>query len=311
MATQWPACSRSRAGTATTILVSHKAVTCKAHSDDSVVQDLSGTWNTGAPGTNGNGHPLDAAASKWVRCPTCGRLFLKHATYRSTGYATVCDRADFQADVDTVPLVTDTYLDSGNPTTNYATGVDVKVGVPVAVEYVGLLRFPSLKGLGLDIVGHRVIKAEIWIEVTATSGTPTFDVHRILRDDADVAQATWNVYKTGSSWSTAGAKSDGNDRDATKWTNGASVTGTGWMALVGDGSDFRDWLNGDGRVDDLIIGAYYKSGSFYFHSAENLTGYASAPYMRLWLERHKGRAAIQAPVVSVRRLADTPPFSDM
>jgi len=53
------------------------------------------------------------------------------------------------------------------------------------------------------------------------NASSTITVNRVRRVDSDITQATWNAYKTGSNWSTAGANSTTNDITTT-----GSATGT-------------------------------------------------------------------------------------
>ena len=50
------------------------------------------------------------------------------------------------------------------------------------------------------------------------------EARRILRAYSPT-QATWNQYSSGNNWTTAGAKSDGNDRAATVYGHGAEDRG--------------------------------------------------------------------------------------
>lgn len=76
--------------------------------------------------------------------------------------------------------------------------------------------------------------------------THTLDVRRLLRNWVET-QATWNVYSTGNSWTTAGALSAGNDRVSTV-SGGATVnmTNNEYKALTGSGmiTDVQDWVSG-------------------------------------------------------------------
>ena len=56
-------------------------------------------------------------------------------------------------------------------------------------------------------------------------------LHRILRIDWVEAEATWNIYKSGSSWSTAGCSSDGNDYTTTNVVTSTVPAGYGWKSV--------------------------------------------------------------------------------
>lgn len=76
MTARWPSCARSTPEAPDTIVFLRSlppTLRCRAHEDGSV-QTLS--LAAGAPGEEGNGHPLEASATYWGRCPTCSRLHL-------------------------------------------------------------------------------------------------------------------------------------------------------------------------------------------------------------------------------------------
>jgi len=73
--------------------------------------------------------------------------------------------------------------------------------------------------------------ATLYLKVQFIGGvSQTMDARALLRDWIE-AQATWNIYSTGNSWTTGGALSAGNDRSSTVLGN-ATVPAVGsWIAL--------------------------------------------------------------------------------
>lgn len=57
----------------------------------------------------------------------------------------------------------------------------------------------------------------------------TLTVQQLLRTDWHETQSTWNIYKTGATWGTAGALNATTDFTSTDEAT-ASLTGTGWLA---------------------------------------------------------------------------------
>lgn len=83
---------------------------------------------------------------------------------------------------------------------------------------------------------------------TSRASATTDDCHlyRILVDWVE-AQVTWNIWKTGANWTTAGCSSDGSDRYATPVSTLAlprSTTGGGWRTWGGLASTVAAWRNG-------------------------------------------------------------------
>lgn len=119
----------------------------------------------------------------------------------------------------------DTHMKSNAATTNYATTDPIestKYGVGDHTH--ALLKFSGLSNITPTVtVSSATLSFYCVIADNGYSGgtTQTISARRLLRN-WDVATATWNVYSTGNSWTTAGGLSDGNDRTAA-----ASATVTG------------------------------------------------------------------------------------
>lgn len=284
---RWPTMAKTRTATLMTILVSQDvSVKCSAHADGSTVV-ISDTWNAGVPGANGNGHPLDATATKWERCSTCERLVLYVPGYRqSAGYGPVCERRDFSG----TDYFEDTYLNEVSPTTNYFSTDPLRIGGAGESECVSLFSIFNLQGLGKRLHSKaRIIKAEFHLyNTTMVFGTAVSDFHRILRSgvaEAQLDEATWNIYKTGSNWATAGAYGNGTDRDAGV-IDSVSVSAVGDYIAIQDGAGFRTLIEDYARTSRLIIGGYKQPGEntpWLPGSTENAVQ-EQHPFLRLWYE---------------------------
>lgn len=98
---------------------------------------------------------------------------------------------------------------SAEPTTNFIDNTLLPLGS--GNNGIGVFDFSALPNRAI-ITTARLI---LYISPSAgATGTYTLTVDRVLRDDININQVTWNSYKTGSSWQTAGA-SGANDITST------------------------------------------------------------------------------------------------
>lgn len=116
---------------------------------------------------------------------------------------------------------------------------------------MGVIRFAGLSNLP---AGLTVTSATVFGYLHTAGGdmmaSHTFTARRLLRDWVR-AEATWNIYSTGNSWTTAGAQSAGNDRSST-------ITGTSeaipmtigvYYDLIADSAQLR------ADVEDMVDNA--------------------------------------------------------
>lgn len=124
----------------------------------------------------------------------------------------------------------DTYLSSTAPSNNYGTLGSIFVGeldtAPSAVTR-SLIKF-DLSSIPSNAL---ITTATLSLMISANySNTPRYyNLYRVLRDWVE-SQATWNAWKTGNSWTTAGAGGNGTDVDydtVLASTYFASTLGTG------------------------------------------------------------------------------------
>ena len=101
------------------------------------------------------------------------------------------------------PSTKDTILDKGNPNNNYATSIYVAVyNVNAATIYRNLLHFDisDIPANAIFSQGDLILVCLLVDNTTSRS----VQLNRLSLTDWVEAQATWNIYKTGSSWTTAG-----------------------------------------------------------------------------------------------------------
>lgn len=154
----------------------------------------------------------------------------------------------------------DTYINGASPTTNYGGGE----GLIISYDSFGSMLKRALVEFsvdwGVDIPSEAIISSAVFsATVYFCTGSDTYYVSRLLRRDWVEMQATWNIYKTGSSWTTAGCGSNGNDYTTTDQV-GITISSTGW----------KDWTitnqvqtaqSGDFDVAMRVAGATTSGGT--------------------------------------------------
>lgn len=108
--------------------------------------------------------------------------------------------------------IADTTIIQGDPTTNYSTATTLAIADRFITPAYG--QFPIIQFDLTDLAGKTVIRAPL-ILTTIGDGSISYNgsiyvgaigVRKILVPTV-VTQATWNVYSTGNSWTSAGAQS--------------------------------------------------------------------------------------------------------
>jgi hypothetical protein len=106
----------------------------------------------------------------------------------------------------------DAQIQEPNATTNYGSGTTMEVTKFSAGSHThSLVKFTGLSNISGPVT---VSAATLYLYNTSNAGNTTIEARRLLRNWVE-AQATWNVYSTGNSWTTAGGLSDSNDRSST------------------------------------------------------------------------------------------------
>lgn len=106
----------------------------------------------------------------------------------------------------------------------------------------------SFSGVSNIASGNTVSAATlfVWLDGESTSFvTGTIELRRVLRNWSE-SQATWNVYTTGNSWTTAGCLSNANDRIGTASTSITGLdSGTGqYYGITGLAADVQAFVDG-------------------------------------------------------------------
>ena len=136
----------------------------------------------------------------WTRRPTGTTSWTRRPTPASSPI--------LQAEID---CSADTFLWLAYPDTNYGTFTTVSTGrVSGTNVRRSPLRFPSLPSISADSIIEAKLRLFAYHYYSA-AGNRTITVYRLRRDDWHETQATWNIYKTGNAWGTAGAANTTSD----------------------------------------------------------------------------------------------------
>lgn len=144
----------------------------------------------------------------------------------------------------------DTELRAGQPTQTNGADTNLEIdGDDGGFDLSVLVRWQINAG---DIpAGSQIVGASITFDVTNATGGP-YEISRVLRD-WDESQATWNQFRTGQAWATAGA-SGAADRGAVLATVGNSPVGRQTYAFNAAGVDLvRQWLSGTAANYGVIV----------------------------------------------------------
>jgi len=105
----------------------------------------------------------------------------------------------------------DTWINESSVNTNYESSDYYYCGTSVNGENPCMIKFtvPEINGeIDTSIIN-------IYTYEGYGNGTKNLNLHKILRTDTNGDQVTWNIYKTGSNWTTAGAQGNTTDYDNT------------------------------------------------------------------------------------------------
>jgi len=132
---------------------------------------------------------------------------------------------DYQPD-DTIAI--DTYIGSNTPTTNFGTGANILIfDSPVTAT---LIRFDwiwnSLLNRKIKLISD--IELELYANAISNYGDWTAKLYLIKRDWVE-SEVTWNNWKSGNAWQTAGAQG-ADDALFTGWTSIIKTVGSTWYS---------------------------------------------------------------------------------
>ena len=128
----------------------------------------------------------------------------------------------------------DTTLTEWTPTSNQNTigELNIRTGADVYLDFFSIIEFPLVWGTDIPagvVITSATMSLYYWDKAANDPVGRTIDCQRLLRTDWVEAQATWNIYKTGSNWDTAGALNSTTDYSTTHKASQTVPSGYGWM----------------------------------------------------------------------------------
>ena len=133
------------------------------------------------------------------------------------------------------PATSDTYIDSNASTTNYSTNTSLYTGHEDGAPSITRKTLLAFDFSAIVPAGATITTATLSLylfEHDDDSDGTNITVYRLLRTDEDDSQATWAVYKTGSSWTTGGCGSAVSDYTTTASASVAlpnPITNNSWI----------------------------------------------------------------------------------
>jgi len=126
------------------------------------------------------------------------------------------------------------------------------------------------------------IKLYVWahdIETTAKD----VSIYNCLRTDWVESEATWNIYKTGNNWTTAGCSGAGTDYDSTAIDVIATPASAQWVnfALYGTGADAPITPGWSTTYNFMLRSPEDATGGFAFFFKEYTTDTSKRPYLEI------------------------------
>lgn len=133
------------------------------------------------------------------------------------------------------PSSKDTRIHEGNPTTNYGSESDFRTSAPFYSGNTQRALCEFSISWGVDIpAGATLTAATLYLYYFDYGAgddpqTRTIYADRLIRLDWVELEATWNIYKAASNWTTAGCGSDGNDYEDDNRASDVVPGSWGWM----------------------------------------------------------------------------------
>lgn len=124
------------------------------------------------------------------------------------------------------PSGSDVRLAEDTPNSNYGGNAYLETQTTISHRQDSLLAFNVS---AVVPAGATITLAILSLLCQGTVASRTITVYRLLRTDWVGTEATWNVYKAGSNWGTAGALGSGVDFTPTDAATAASVAAGQWL----------------------------------------------------------------------------------
>ena len=140
-----------------------------------------------------------------------------------------------------------------DPTSNFSSGYNSDIMEVTRFNFNdrndALLRFTGLSNISSSAT---VTSATLYIYQTGNNASYSVDLFRCLRPWVE-GQATWNIYSTGNSWSTAGANGSGTDVSSTAESSTSIGTSNGTYYALDCTSLVQDIIDGTISSDEGFV----------------------------------------------------------
>jgi hypothetical protein len=177
------------------------------------------------------------------------------------------------------PSGIDTTLFENVPTLNWGTNDTLYATSTTNERKRSLLKFDFS---AVVPAGATITLATLSLYCTTSRASHTITVYRLLRTDWVEAQATWNIYKTGSSWGTVGALNTTTDITTTDAATAASVAVDQWLNETVT-AQVQTALNSVGGVAHFLVADVGASEGYHnIYSSREATTEANRP--KLYIE---------------------------
>ena len=147
------------------------------------------------------------------------------------------------------PSTADNYLLNKYPTTNSGTETGMQVASYSSSRNRRAIFTMDFSSLSIP-AGSTINVATLSLYASYSSAGRTIEVYRVLRADWSEAQSTWNIYKTGNNWTTAGCGSDGNDYTSVDMVSFAGASGWNNCSVV---AQVQTALDSIGSISHFLL----------------------------------------------------------
>ena len=164
----------------------------------------------------------------------------------------------------------DVTLSLADADTNKEAGRIIQCGFTV-YKYNSLLKFGGLSSV-TGAVGAATLK--LYYE-SGTLADQVVDIYRLRRSDWSVTQATWNSYKTGSSWGTAGGSNTATDIYSSKMATSVTLSSSD-ITITLDAAEVEAMRQENNGINIVSLTGY-PSGDRAYYDVDNGEALGKSP----------------------------------
>jgi len=229
-----------------------------------------------------------------VACDACHTApSAAHADHAKSGGQGVAASADIGKKYgDATP---DTYLYAKSPATNYGGGVGMYIGHTGSGEERSIVRFPLAK-----VGAASVTTATLQLTRISAGANYPLRAYRLRRKDWSEMGASWNAYKAGSAWGTAGAKNAATDYYSDVYAESTAGNGTFNVTALVQAA----MAEGDAYIDFLLVDPAPVSRRYVGFYTQGTTVADWMPALKV--EGTTGSSAYSDPPITYRVAAGSP-----